>query len=121
MATIDRNNAPTNDQIEAFIKDIDFQLPLGLIDFYKEANGADISTDNAYAIVWPLTDLIQLNTDYNVATYAPDFFIFGSDGGGMAYAIEKKTGHIFEMPFIGMSKEEAVFKTKSFDEFVEAM
>ncbi|MGJ1409065.1 hypothetical protein ACR78Z_05270 [Sphingobacterium thalpophilum] len=52
---------------------------------------------------------------------APEFFIFGSDGGDTAFAIERSTGAIFEMPFIGMSKEEAVFRSKTFTDFLEEL
>jgi hypothetical protein len=64
--------------------------------------------------------MIQLNKDYEVETYAPEFFIFGSDGGDTAFTIEKSTGKIFEMPFIGMGKEEATFNASSFDEFLKS-
>ena len=119
MATIDKNPPPIEADVELFLRNINFSLPQDFIEFYKEANGADINANEAYVILWPLTDLIQLNKDYNVERYAPEFFIFGSDGGDTAYAIEKETGYIFEMPFIGMSKEEAVFKSRTFNEFIE--
>jgi hypothetical protein len=34
--------------------------------------------------------LVDLNESYKVSDYAPEFFLFGSDGGGSAYGIEKK-------------------------------
>lgn len=120
MATIDRNTAPSVQEVEVFLKQIDFTLPKGFIEFFRESNGADISTDENYILLWALTDMIQLNTDYSVEEYAPEFFIFGSDGGDTAYAIEKSTSDIYEMPFIGMSKEEALFKNKTFTEFIES-
>jgi hypothetical protein len=119
MATIDRNTAPTTNQVDVFLEQIKFNLPKGFIDFFRETNGADISTDEKYILLWALTDMAQLNKEYNVEEFAPDFFIFGSDGGDTAFAIEKSTGNIYEMPFIGMSKEEAVFKNKTFTEFIE--
>jgi len=119
MATTNKKKAPTPDEIEVFLKHIDFKLPQGFIEFFKEANGADIDTDEKYVILWALTDMVQLNKDYRTEMYAPEFFIFGSDGGDTAFAIEKRTGDIYEMPFIGMSKEEAVFNSKSFTEFIE--
>lgn len=121
MATIDKNIPPTKDEVEAFLKEIDFSLPLGFIDFFKEANGADINADETFILLWPLTDMVQLNKDYNVEEYAPTFFIFGSDGGDTAYAIERGTGAIFEIPFIGMSKEEAVFKSETFTGFLDGI
>jgi hypothetical protein len=119
MATIDRNTAPTTDEVEVFLKQIDFNLPKGFIDFFMDANGADISTNEKYILLWALTDMVQLNKEYNVEEYAPEFFIFGSDGGDTAFAVEKSTGDIYEMPFIGMSKEEAVFKNNTFTDFIE--
>ncbi|MDH5380585.1 MAG: SMI1/KNR4 family protein [Cyclobacteriaceae bacterium] len=121
MATIDRNEAPSRDEVEVFLKAVDFSLPVGFLDFFKETNGADISNDEGYFLLWPLTDMFQLNQDYNVAEYAPEFFVFGSDGGDTAYAIEKISGSIYEMPFIGMSNEEAIFKSKTFTDFIESM
>jgi len=73
MAIINRNTAPTNDEIEAFLKQVDFNLPKVFIDFFKETNGTDISTDERYILLWALTDMIQLNKEYNVEKYAPDF------------------------------------------------
>ena len=119
MATIDRNTLPTLKEIEIFLRQIDFKLPDGFINFFMETNGADINKNGQYIILWPLTDMIQLNRDYSVEEFAPDFFIFGSDGGDTAYAIEKQSGFIYEMPFIGMSREEAVFCEKNFIAFVE--
>jgi hypothetical protein len=69
-------------------------------------------------IIWPLTELVKLNQDYQVEEYAPGFFIFGSDGGGESYCIEKETGYIYEMPFIGMSNQEASFKFETFTQFL---
>lgn len=36
------------------------------------------------------------------------------NGGDTAFAIEKSKGDIYDMPFIGMSKKEVVFKNKTF-------
>ena len=121
MATIDRNEPPTNTEIEQFINNANFKLPQGFLEFYKESNGADINGDEAYVMLWPLTELIQKNKGYNVDVYAPEFFIFGSDGGGTAYAIERATGHIFDLPFIGMSREDAIFRCSNFNEFLEGI
>lgn len=90
------------------------------MEFYCDANGAYISSDDFYTSLWPLTDLFQLNRDYEVDEYAPVFFIFGSNGGDTAYAIEKASGKIFEMPFIGMSQNEAIFLSDNFDKFLRS-
>ena len=120
MSQIDKNDAPSENEVREFLNNMSFLLPDGFIEFYRGANGADISSAELYTVLWPLTDLFQLNIDYDVDEYAPGFFIFGSDGGDTAFTIEKVTGKIFEMPFIGMSPEEAVFLSDNFDEFLQS-
>ncbi|MDB5199435.1 MAG: hypothetical protein JWO92_1398 [Chitinophagaceae bacterium] len=118
---ITKNSSPDAAEVEKFLKEIDFVLPHGFIDFFKEANGAEISTDRGYIFLWELTDMIRLNKEYKVDTFAPEFFLFGSDGGGEAYAIEKLSGYIFQIPFIGMNKEDAIFKYKDFATLLESV
>jgi hypothetical protein len=115
----EKNNPPSTKEVELFLKEIDFNLPTGFLEFFKEANGAELSTQEDFILLWPLTDMVQLNREYNVEEYAPGFFVFGSNGGDTAYAIQRNTGNIFELPFIGMSKEEAKLKSKNFAEFIE--
>ena len=119
MTIINKNTPPVVEDIEKFLKNITFNLPEGFMDFFKTTNGADIDTGRNYLVLWPLTEMLKLNEEYNVAIYAPEFFVFGSDGGDIAYAIQKNTGNIFEIPFIGMSKKQAVFKYNTFTEFLE--
>jgi hypothetical protein len=118
MRDIDKKAAPVQHEIDAFLTNIEFSLPQGFLDFFKQANGAIITSEKGYADLWPLTEMVELNKDYGVEEFAPEFFIFGSDGGDTAYAIERATGDIYEMPFIGMSKEEAVFRSKTFTQFL---
>ena len=119
MINIDRNIPPTENEIQDFITQISFNLPEGFIDFFKESNGAYITTENAYVALWPITEMLQLNEGYRVSEFVPEFFLIGSNGGGEAYAIEKETGYIFEIPFIVMTKEDAILKSKTFTEFIK--
>lgn len=121
MQTIGKNNPPTNEDVAFFLRQINFVLPIGFINFFTESNGAYITSSENYVHLWALTDMLQLNKEYNVEEYAPEFFIFGSDGGDTAFAIEKVTGYIYEMPFIGMSKKESVLRNKSFSGFISAI
>lgn len=119
MIEIIKNNPPQENEIIVFLNNINFKLPQGFIDFYRGSNGAEIYKDENYCCLWEITEMIQLNTDYNVPEFAPNFFIFGSDGGGSAFCIEKSSGYIFEMPFIGMSNNEAIFITNDFVDFLK--
>ncbi len=114
-----KNNAPNENDINEFLSLIKFRLPEGFIEFYKETNGADIGTEENYYILWPINEMIMLNKEYKVEVFAPRFFIFGSNGGGTAFAIDKETSHIFELPFIGMSNEDAEFRCTHFSDFIK--
>lgn len=115
---IDKNPPPSKEDVEKFVSNITFQVSKGYIKFMQESNGADISFEDTYLILWSLTDLIHLNQEYAVDEFAPDFFLIGSDGGDTAYAISKNTGNFYKMPFIGMSNEEANFIGNSFKDFL---
>ncbi len=119
MKTVNKNSPPSETELNAFLTNIYFKLPTGFIEFFKECDGADIVGEDSYVALWPVTEMLQLNIDYDVEEYASSYFIFGSDGGDMAYAIKKETGDIYEMPFIGMGDGEAVFKGSDFAEFID--
>ena len=118
---INRNPPPATQETETFLEQVKFSLPEGFIDFFKESDGADICTDEKYVFLWRLSDMMQMNRKYHVEEYAPDFFVFGSDGADTAFAIERKSGDIYEMPFIGMPEVEAIFKTKNFSGFIASV
>ncbi|HEY2580162.1 MAG TPA: SMI1/KNR4 family protein [Mucilaginibacter sp.] len=122
MTIIEKKEAPSNKEITNFLEGIDFELPKGFIEFFSLSNGALIrgKSENVYVILWPLTDMVKLNEEYKVDEFAPGFFIFGSDGGGTAYCIEKNTSCIYNMQFIGMS-EDLTFICKTFAEFLQTL
>lgn len=120
MTMINKNYPPGTSEIQVFLSAINFKLPAGFLDFFKDTDGAEIVGENEYYDLWRLTDMIQLNKDYEVDEYADGFFIFGSDSGDTAYCIEKSTGFIFDMPFIGMANEEASFKFENFNELLQS-
>ena len=44
------------------------------------------------------------NRDYEVESYCPELLLFGSSGGGEAYAFDKRSlpWRVVEVPFVGM-------------------
>jgi hypothetical protein len=117
MITISRNDPPTSNEIGTFSLNVEFKLPEGFIEFFSQSDGGLINGENIYIELWPLTEMIELNKNYEVNKYAPGYFVFGSDGGGTAYCIEKKTTNICDMQFIGMP-DDVFLICKSFDEFL---
>jgi hypothetical protein len=56
-----------------------------------------------------------------VAQFAPDLLLFGSDGGGEAYAFDTRESPwgVVKVPFIGMSdRQSIVLLGRSFVEFL---
>lgn len=120
MIRIIKNPAPAKEEVELFLSQINFKIPDGLMDFLRESNGADINADDEYVIVWRLTELVELNESYQVEEFAPDYYIFGSNGGGTAFLFNKSSGYIYQTPFIGMA-EELDFRANTFTEFIETL
>ena len=56
---------------------------------------------------WPLAEVEQRNSAYEVSTNAPGYLAFASNGGGELYAISP-TGAVVFMAFVGMSPHEAL-------------
>lgn len=96
------------------IDEVEAQLyvtfPVDYRKFMAESNGGEGSVGTrSYLVLWPLEDLIPLNEAYAVKEFAPGLILFGSDGGDTAYAFDARETAliIIEVPFIGMSVNEA--------------
>ncbi len=61
------------------------------------------------------------NLKYDVRTFAPELLLFGSDGGGQAFAFDLRDSErtIVEVPFIPLDTEEAQTIGSTFDDFLE--
>ena len=72
--------------------------------------------------LWRAEELIEVNRGYNVAEFFPNLFLFGTDGGGEAYAfdVSGNGATVFEVPFIGMPSDARAI-ANSFDSFVAAL
>ena len=121
MATIKRRESTSAEEIKMFLMQINFNPPQDFIDFFKVTNGAEIFSDRNYVQLWSINYMIQLNMEYHTEEYIPEFFIFGSDGADTAFVVKKSTGEIYEMPFIGMSNDEAIFNSNTFTNFLSCM
>jgi len=84
--------------------DAGFRLPEDYAKFLQGMDGGEGFVGNAYLILWHATELLEMNKAYQVAEYAPGLFLFGSDGGGEAFAFDTRTEAkpIVSVPFVGM-------------------
>jgi hypothetical protein len=56
-------------------------------------------------ILWRLEELLELNESYRIYEFARGLFLFGSNGGGEAFAFDMRSDQklIVSMPYIGMA------------------
>lgn len=94
-------------------------VPDDYIDALTIYHGGAGSVGTFYVDLWEPKEIFESNKDYRVEEFAPGFTIFGSDGGDVAFAFERTTGHIYEFPFVGMTMDDpASLIGESFEEFL---
>jgi hypothetical protein len=116
-------NAPAaKEALDVLRSALPIALPSSYMAFLQRANGGEGFIGERYAQLWRAEELIQFNRGYNVAEFAPDLFLIGSDGGGDGYAFDISSNNptLFEVPLIGMPELlEPV--APSFDLFVASL
>jgi len=119
ISNLTKNNALSESAFDSTIKNINCLFPQDYLLFMKARNGGEgVINDGAFVRFWKVEELEETNADYMTNEFAPDLFFIGSDGGGTAYGINRKTGIFVDVPFIGMSNEEATERGKDFTEFL---
>ena len=117
MIEVKKNAPPTAVEMQNFMKEIDFPLSPEFVDFFSTANGADVFTGERYIFLWPITEMKKNNDDYEVPELAPEFFLIGHNGGDGAYGIEKKSGKVYQLPFLELS-DDLELVSDSFQDFI---
>lgn len=99
------------------------ELPSDFLSIYTDCNGGEGFIGDEYLILWKGEELISFNEEYEVAKYAPDIFLFGSNGGGEGFGfdIRNKPYKIVQIPFIGMDMETAIKIADNFTQLLEKM
>ncbi len=104
--------------------ELGFKFPEEYASFLLESNGAEGAIgEAAYLVLWSLENIGSLNQAYKVNEYAPYLTLFGSDGGGMAFAFDKRSASlpIVEIAYIDIGLEEPELRGQTFLEFLEYM
>lgn len=96
-------------------------LPIEYRSFLAEANGGEGFVGPQYLILWKAEELEQFNREYEVETYAPGLFLFGSNGGGEGFGFDTRSTpyKIVQVPFIGMELKYATHVADSFLDLLE--
>ena len=118
------NTNPPSDDLEAnhFQEKTGIELPSDYIEFLKYANGGEgFIGENSYCMLWKLGELTELNSAYEAKEYAPGLLLFGSNGGGEAYAFDTEASpwRIVQVPFVGMSRDLIEVLAPNFNDFLK--
>jgi hypothetical protein len=101
------SNSPLpSEEIDQIMASLNTVLPADYIQFIRQYNGGEGEVGKAYLILWKFDEIAESNKDYLTDEFAPGYLIFGSDGGGAAYAFERSSGEIVEFAFIGMTMDD---------------
>ena len=103
-------NGPAEREIvDGLSATLGFTLPPDYLEFLREHDGGEGFVGDNYIILWGAGELADFNREYEVETYAPGIFLFGSDGGGEGYGFDtlEQGSPIVRVPFIGMERRYA--------------
>jgi hypothetical protein len=119
-ATMEHKGPASKEAIAKTERSLGVQLPLDYVGFLTFSNGAEGFVGNSYLQLYPIDELATINQEYAVSEFAPGLLIFGSDGGGTAYAYNMNSSPwtIIETPLIGLGLEEVSLCGKTLAEFL---
>jgi hypothetical protein len=98
-------------------------LPADYVDLIGTINGGEGLVGNHYLMLWRIDDLLPFNKEYEVEQYAPGLLLFGSSGGGEAYAFDLRSDSppVVSVPFIGMDAKLAIVVAQTFLSFIDGL
>jgi len=100
------------------------KLPADLREVLEASDGAEGFINKHYLMLWGAAEIIECNKSYQVDLYAPGLLLFGSSGGGEAYAFDTRTANampVVKVPFVGMALKYADVMAPTFTEFLEEL
>jgi len=105
--------------IQQVIKAINLDLPSEYLEIFSFINGGEGFISDNYCRLYSIEDLMPLNESFSVKEFAPELFIFGSNGGGEAFAFNTTSSpfSIVEIPFIPMDMKWAKLLGNTMSEF----
>jgi len=117
------NNATSDAVIKEIETTLDCSLPEGYRIFLKTQNGGEGFIRHHYLILWRAEEIVEFNRGYEVEKYAPGLLLFGSNGGGEAFAFNcgDASMAIVMVPFIGMRLKDAQVIASTFSGFLKRL
>jgi hypothetical protein len=70
------------------------KFPRDYIELMMYSNGCEGNIGESYIQIWPIEEVIDANEACEVEKYTPGLILFGSDGGGEAFAFDMREDKI---------------------------
>ncbi|MDQ5823653.1 MAG: SMI1/KNR4 family protein [Chloroflexota bacterium] len=120
MSDLDLEDGVSLEVVERVQKELGFELPSDYANFVTLHNGGQGWVGSSYLMLWSVEKIAAVTEEAGFAEFCPGFYIFGSNGGGEAYAFDARSGDlsIVEVPYIG-GPEDAIYCGRTFQEFFE--
>jgi hypothetical protein len=108
---------------QALPKSISDRLPDSFLAVHRHLGAGEGFVGPHYLRLYPIEELTAVNEVYEVQTFVPDLFVFGSDGSGTAYAFTLDTMPvgIVEIPFLPLDLDYSEPRDASFLEFFRGL
>jgi hypothetical protein len=108
--------------IRQLIVNAGIELPSDYIAFLSKSNGGEgeLGVEPGWFRIWEAEETLANNADYSTDKYVPEFFAFGSSGGGEMFAFDLREGHggeVVMIPFVPMNIKDARKVARNFTEF----
>lgn len=118
-------NGPAEESVfKSFLSRSPQNLPHDYIEFIKNINGGegDLAIEPGWFQLWRLQDVYTQNQGYQVGKYYPEYFCFGSSGGGVMFAFKKDgSTAVYGIPFDSIDQEDIQIVAEDFLTFARAM
>ena len=117
-------NPPVNaDAIQQFESESGMRLRDDYAAFLMQSNGGQGFIGKGYTNLWRLEEIFEKNKSYKVTDFASGLLLFGSDGGGEAFAFDytSEQRRIVSVPFVPLDMKEARTLALTFGSFIEGI
>lgn len=94
------------------------KLPADLAELYQFSNGASGTLGRSFLQIEPVEGIADRTDDYDFAETAPDYVLFGTNGGAEGFAIDRRSGVIVVLPLHAPQPDDIVVQG-SFRAFLE--
>jgi len=121
FASFKANPPASPDAVSQCQSNLKFLLPADYVQFLERTNGGEGFVGENYLMACPVEDLIQCNKDYHVEQRTPGLLLFGSNGGGEAFAFDTRSTPpvIVTVPFIVLNLVDAIVVAPNFTAFLQ--